>query len=99
MAGDPVKQTQVTSITATIGTSAAPGQYLRVRGFSILTSGTAGGDISIRDLSGGTERVRESVPTATNTWLYFQLPDDGVRFENGCFVSNTAVCKMGVYWS
>ena len=97
MSWNNVSQVQVTSITATLATTASVGQFVRVQGFTYLTSGTGGGHIEFKENTGGKVRITEQVPTATNVWGFVRIPDDGVRFENGLFVSCAAGITLGVY--
>lgn len=92
-----VRQKQSVSVTTTIATTAVEGQWTRVRGFTILTKGTAGGNVVYKELN-GTARITEAVPTVANLWLYIKPADAGVRFENGLLVSVPASVVVGTYY-
>lgn len=96
MAWNNVKQTQVLGTPTTITTTVSGGANVRVLGFSMLTSGTAGGHIEFKDLAGNV-LITENAPTATNSWLYIKISDEGVRFQNGLVVSAPSNIIAGVY--
>lgn len=90
--------TDVKQVKCSVLTTVTPG-YARVRGFTIVTKGTGGGEVTFRDCTAAaTARIVEEVPTADDLWLSHLIPEAGIRFEGGFIVSVPTSVVVGVYY-
>jgi len=83
-------QTDVKSVHTT-GNAQLVSYRTRVKGFVILGSGAAGGDIVLYDTTTGTatgtELLRFAIPNNSNNVIAYTIPDQGILALRGVYVT------------
>jgi hypothetical protein len=63
----------------------------RIKGFVILGSGAAGGDVVLYDTTSGSatgnELLRFALPNNSNNVVTFTMPDQGILAKNGVYIT------------
>ena len=71
---------------------------VRLKGYQCLSGGTAGTVIFTDGTSGGTERLRFSVPNNTNNPFFGLVPGEGILFDEGIYVTIPTGAKITIFY-
>ena len=95
-------QSDVRSVHTT-GNGQVVSYRTRIKGFIILGSGAAGGDIVLYDTTTGTatgpELLRFALPNNSNNVVTFTMPDQGILAEEGVYITVPSGASITVIYA